>query len=76
MHDQGELPPLKEGGDMAVLIGCVEKAREFNDEFLTAAIQEEKRKGHKQSASSNGKSSASRTGENGELPLKKTRIED
>lgn len=49
MHDQGPLSTLKEGGSFAVLLGCVEKGRAFNDDFLTEKIKEEKDK-----SSSNG----------------------
>jgi hypothetical protein len=34
MHDQGPLQPPKETGDMALLTGCVEKAKQFNDRHL------------------------------------------
>jgi hypothetical protein len=43
MHDQGPLPELKEGGPMTALLGCCIAAKEFNDEFLTQMIQEEKK---------------------------------
>lgn len=42
MHDQGPLPEMKEGGPMALLIGCVDAAKTFNNDFLTTAIQTEK----------------------------------
>ena len=42
MHDQGPLPPPREGGAMATLIACVQEAKNFNDEFLTKIIEEEK----------------------------------
>lgn len=42
MHDQGPLPPLKEGGPIALLIGCVGAAKHHNDDFLTKWIEEEK----------------------------------
>jgi hypothetical protein len=41
MHDQGPLPDLREGGSIALLVGCVKKGKEFNDEYLTKVIQEE-----------------------------------
>jgi hypothetical protein len=43
MHDQGPLPALREGGDIALLVGCANKGKEFNDDFLTKAIQEERK---------------------------------
>ena len=43
MHDQGPLPELREGGDIAVLLGCAQHGKTFNDEFLTKAIQDEKK---------------------------------
>ncbi|KAG7354595.1 hypothetical protein IV203_003951 [Nitzschia inconspicua] len=42
MHDQGPLPDLKQGGPMALLLGCVEGAKEYNNSFLTTLIEEEK----------------------------------
>ncbi|KAG7343947.1 hypothetical protein IV203_021955 [Nitzschia inconspicua] len=42
MHDQGPLPDLKEGGPMALLLGCVEGAKEYNNSFLTTLIEVEK----------------------------------
>mmetsp|Transcript_18498 Transcript_18498/g.24271 ORF Transcript_18498/g.24271 Transcript_18498/m.24271 type:complete len:125 (+) Transcript_18498:164-538(+) len=42
MHDQGPLPPPKEGGDMALLIGCVQEAKKHSDNFLTEVIKKEK----------------------------------
>ena len=42
MHDQGPLPALKEGGAMAVFMGCAQLAKDFNDDFLTKCIEEEK----------------------------------
>mmetsp|Transcript_14523 Transcript_14523/g.20503 ORF Transcript_14523/g.20503 Transcript_14523/m.20503 type:complete len:125 (-) Transcript_14523:9-383(-) len=42
MHDQGQLPPPKEGGDMALLIGCVQTAKKHSDTFLTEVIKKEK----------------------------------
>lgn len=44
MHDQGSLPPPKEGGPIAFLIGCVGLAKQHNDAFLTNCIEEEKEK--------------------------------
>jgi hypothetical protein len=43
MHDQGPLPELKEGGPLALLIGCADAAKTFNNDFLTKAIQTEKK---------------------------------
>jgi hypothetical protein len=42
MHDQGPLPPLKKGGPIAFLMGCVGLAKEHSDMFLTKRIEEEK----------------------------------
>ncbi|KAG7342829.1 hypothetical protein IV203_020773 [Nitzschia inconspicua] len=42
MHDQGPLPDLKQGGPMALLLGCVEGAKEYNNSFLTTLIEVEK----------------------------------
>ncbi|KAG7374829.1 hypothetical protein IV203_013924 [Nitzschia inconspicua] len=42
MHDQGPLPDLKQGGPMALLLRCVEGAKEYNNSFLTTLIEEEK----------------------------------
>eukprot|EP00533_Pseudo-nitzschia_delicatissima_P016489 CAMPEP_0197266598 /NCGR_PEP_ID=MMETSP1432-20130617/3100_1 /TAXON_ID=44447 /ORGANISM="Pseudo-nitzschia delicatissima, Strain UNC1205" /LENGTH=143 /DNA_ID=CAMNT_0042731485 /DNA_START=204 /DNA_END=635 /DNA_ORIENTATION=+ len=44
MHDQGPLPPPKEGGPIAFLIGCVGLAKQHNDAFLTKCIEEGKEK--------------------------------
>lgn len=41
MHDQGPLPPPKEEGDMALLIGCVNDAKKFSDKLLTEVIMDE-----------------------------------
>ena len=41
MHDHGPLPPPKEGGDFAKLIGMVNEARKHSDEVLTKVINEE-----------------------------------
>ena len=38
VHDQGELPPLKEQGKLCELLTCVKNAREFNDNYLTNII--------------------------------------
>ena len=42
VHDQGALPPPREGGPMALLIACVQEAKNANDEYLTRAIAAEK----------------------------------
>lgn len=44
MHDHGSLPPPKEGGDFAKLIGMVNEARKHSDEVLTKAINKENEK--------------------------------
>lgn len=41
-HDHGPLPPPKEGGPFAQLIGCVIEAKAFSDNYLTEVIQQEK----------------------------------
>jgi len=41
MHDSGPLPKLKEGGPLALLIGCTKLSKNYNDEFLTRLIEEE-----------------------------------
>jgi hypothetical protein len=38
VHDQGLLPSVRSCGLMALLIGCVERAQLFNDEYLTGVI--------------------------------------
>jgi hypothetical protein len=43
MHDHGPLTAPREGGDIAQLIGCVQAAKDFNDEYLTQVIDEEKK---------------------------------
>jgi hypothetical protein len=57
MHDQGPLQPPKENGDMALLIGCVEEAKQFNDRYLTEVIDDER----KQQSQKQEKHSAKRT---------------
>ena len=42
LHDQGPLPALREGGNIAVLAGCVLEAKKFNDDFVTAEIAKAK----------------------------------
>lgn len=42
MHDHGPLPAPREGGDVALLIGCVEATKRCSDEFLTDVIKKEK----------------------------------
>ncbi|GAX14957.1 hypothetical protein FisN_12Lh342 [Fistulifera solaris] len=41
-HDGGVLPPPKDGGPMALMIGCVQEAKNANDEYLTSVIDKEK----------------------------------
>lgn len=41
-HDSDVLPAPKEGGPMALLIGCVQEAKTANDEYLTSVIEKEK----------------------------------
>jgi len=43
MHDQGPLLPVpRQGGSMAVLLACVDAAKDCNDEYLTGVIHQEK----------------------------------
>jgi len=42
MHDHGLLIPPKETGDFALLVGCVQKAKQMSDEFLTQVMDEER----------------------------------
>ena len=42
MHDHAPLIAPKEGGDMAQLLGCVQAAKKFSDDYLTQVIQDEK----------------------------------
>jgi hypothetical protein len=39
MHDQGLLLAPREGGEIALLVGCVKEGKAFNDEYLTKIIQ-------------------------------------
>jgi hypothetical protein len=58
MHDHGPLPVLREGGDIALLIGCVDLTKQCSDEFLTSVIKEEKTaRSPKQEADGNRKKS-------------------
>ncbi len=41
MHDHGPLPPPKEGGDFAKLIGMVDEARKHSNSLLTKIISEQ-----------------------------------
>ena len=41
MHDHGPLPPPKEGGDFAKLVGMVNEAKKSSDNLLTKLIKEE-----------------------------------
>lgn len=42
MHDHGPLPAPKEGGDFALLIGCVQQAKQHSDAFMTDIMKNEK----------------------------------
>jgi hypothetical protein len=57
MHDQGPLPELKQGGPMAVLLGCAQAAKDYNNTFLTSLIEQEKQKKHGLSKSNSSISS-------------------
>lgn len=50
LHDHGPLIPPKEGGPMALLIGCVQAAKEYNDRFLTECIQQHEKNGEQSDA--------------------------
>ncbi len=41
MHDHGPLPPPKEGGEFAKLIGMVNEARKHSDGILTKLIEDQ-----------------------------------
>ena len=41
MHDHGPLVPPQEGGDMAQLLGCVQAAKRFSDDYLTQVMDDE-----------------------------------
>lgn len=43
MHDHGPLVEPKEGGDFALLVDVVQKAKEGSDALLTKIIEEEKK---------------------------------
>ena len=47
MHDHGPLVPPREGGDIAQLIGCVQAAQTFNNDFMTQILQVEKESANK-----------------------------
>jgi hypothetical protein len=69
MHDQGPLPPLKEGGSMAMLLSCAQEAKKFNDQYLTEMIAAQKKKTAK---IAHGQSDA---GESSDLPLKRAKVD-
>jgi hypothetical protein len=62
LHDQGPLPPLKEGGPMAVLLACTQRAKKFNDDYLTNAMAAQ-RKAHEGASGSTF------------MPLKKPKVD-
>lgn len=67
MHDQGPLPPLREGGSMALLLECVQQAKAFNDQYLTEVIASQK-------SSSATKTTHKQSSET-ENPIKKAKVE-
>ena len=62
LHDHGPLPPLKEGGQMALLLACAQQAKNFNDDYLTEVIAAQKK----------GEGEGSRSASN---PLKKAKVD-
>mmetsp|Transcript_2129 Transcript_2129/g.3660 ORF Transcript_2129/g.3660 Transcript_2129/m.3660 type:complete len:158 (+) Transcript_2129:49-522(+) len=50
MHDHGPLPPPREGGKFAQIVGFVNAAKKASDKYLTEVI--EKEKAHSQPATS------------------------
>lgn len=42
MHDHGPLPPPREGGQFAQIIGFVNTAKKASDKYLTEVIEKEK----------------------------------
>lgn len=54
MHDHGLFQPPKEGGPMALLIGCANEAQKASDKFLTEIIELEKASGGGKASGSDG----------------------
>ena len=40
-HDKGPLPPPREGGAYAQLIGCVDATKDFSNKYLTDVMKQE-----------------------------------
>ena len=66
IHDQGPLPPLREGGSMALLLQCAQQAKAFNDEYLTEVISAQTKSETKTIHKKNGET---------ENPIKKAKVE-
>lgn len=70
-HDHGPLPPLKEGGPLAILLACTQSAKDFNDGYLTEVIAKQQKSEKEEGASLDATSGSSSNN-----PVKKARVED